>query len=437
MSCRRKPLDQGQDAPVADRVRHPADQPVVRDRVEIALQVGIHHEAVACLQKPIDLPQRRLAAASRTEAVAARPELRFKDWFNGQFERRLHHPVPGFRSGQALDRRDAQRAGLAVPLGYLDPFHRSRPIAAVLQLLVKLRQIPLRLRREPFDALSINPRRPLVPLDSRPSGRQGRRPIDLVYQTEPLASPRVRPAAGPRPCFDAVDQRRHHALRPDRGFRPPPLPAAGFCPLRSLIGTAGTRLPRFGHRTSNSLPPFPRGGFATRSLHRARRHRYYKGSDPAALTRTTGLSAYPVLPSRHSAPNHAIRPMAALPVVSAPSAIPGFAVIQQARHGFTPKRVRPPADWRFASGCSPPRLTATQFPSASKPRHTSTGTPTLLTRRPHGRTGYAGQARSRGSGVVLGLLQTTNCAQPDSRGSRLGMDEVGLLRVHYLIESEH
>jgi len=293
MSCRRKPLDQGQDAPVADRVRHPADQPVVRDRVEIALQVGIHHEAVACLQKPIDLPQRRLAAASRTEAVAARPELRFKDWFNGQFERRLHHPVPGFRSGQALDRRDAQRAGLAVPLGYLDPFHRSRPIAAVLQLLVKLRQIPLRLRREPFDALSINPRRPLVPLDSRPSGRQGRRPIDLVYQTEPLASPRVRPAAGPRPCFDAVDQRRHHALRPDRGFRPPPLPAAGFCPLRSLIGTAGTRLPRFGHRTSNSLPPFPRGGFATRSLHRARRHRYYKGSDPAALTRTTGLSAYP------------------------------------------------------------------------------------------------------------------------------------------------
>jgi hypothetical protein len=128
MSCRRKPLDQGQDAPVADRVRHPADQPVGRDRVEIALQVGIHHEAVACLQKPIDLPQRRLAAASRTEAVAARPELRFKDWFNGQFERRLHHPVPGFRSGQALDRRDAQRAGLAVPLGYLDPFHRSRPM---------------------------------------------------------------------------------------------------------------------------------------------------------------------------------------------------------------------------------------------------------------------------------------------------------------------
>ena len=199
MSCRRKPLDQGQDAPVADRVRHPADQPVVRDRVEIALQVGIHHEAVACLQKPIDLPQRRLAAASRTEAVAARPELRFKDWFNGQFERRLHHPVPGFRSGQALDRRDAQRAGLAVPLGYLDPFHRSRPIAAVLQLLVKLRQIPLRLRREPFDALSINPRRPLVPLDSRPSGRQGRRPIDLVYQTEPLGPPHgssLRPARG-------------------------------------------------------------------------------------------------------------------------------------------------------------------------------------------------------------------------------------------------
>ena len=120
-----------------------------------------------------------------------------------------------------------------------------------------------------------------------------------------------------------------------------------------------------------------------------------KALTPAALTRTTGLSAYAVLPSRHSAPNHAIRPMAAFPVVSAPSAIPGFAVIQQARHGVTPKRVRPPADWQFASGCSPPHLTATQLPSASKPRHTSTGTRTLLTRRPHGGTGCPAQGRAR------------------------------------------
>src|SRR6266568_6604779 len=163
-----------------------------------------------------------------------------------------------------------------------------------------------------------------------------------------------------------------------------------------VAGTAGTLLPRFGHRTSNSLPPFPRGGFATRPFAAPGGIGTTKALTPAALTQATGLSAYAVLPSRHSAPNHAIRPMAAFPVVSAPSAIPGFAVIQQARHGVTPKRVRPPADWQFASGCSPPRLTATQLPSASKPRHTSTGTRTLLTRRPHGRTGCPGRARARG-----------------------------------------
>jgi hypothetical protein len=152
-------------------------------------------------------------------------------------------------------------------------------------------------------------------------------------------------------------------------------------PCVASIGTAGTRLPRGGFATRPFAAP---GGIGTT-----------KALTPAALTRATGLSAYAVLPSRHSAPNHAIRPMAALPVVSAPSAIPGFAVIQQARHGVTPKRVRPPADWQFASGCSPPRLPATQFPSASKPRHTSTATRTLLTRRPHGRTGCPEQVRAR------------------------------------------
>ena len=58
---------------------------------------------------------------------------------------------------------------------------------------------------------------------------------------------------------------------------------------------------------------------------------------PAALTPPAGLSAYSALPSRHSDPNHAVRPMVALSVVAAPSVVRGFATIQQARHGFTPK----------------------------------------------------------------------------------------------------
>ena len=43
----------------------------------------------------------------------------------------------------------------------------------------------------------------------------------------------------------------------------------------------------------------------------------------------------------------------------------GFATVPQARRDMRPNRVRPPADWSLTSGCSPPRLTATQFPSVS------------------------------------------------------------------------
>ena len=40
---------------------------------------------------------------------------------------------------------------------------------------------------------------------------------------------------------------------------------------------------------------------------------------------------------------------------------------EQARHRLTPNQVRPPPDCRFTSGCSPPRLTATQLPSITEP----------------------------------------------------------------------
>jgi hypothetical protein len=51
-----------------------------------------------------------------------------------------------------------------------------------------------------------------------------------------------------------------------------------------------------------------------------------------------------------------------------------------------PNQVRHPTDRQFASGCSPPRLTATQLPSATEPWHAPTPTSTVLIRRPHGRT---------------------------------------------------
>jgi hypothetical protein len=97
---------------------------------------------------------------------------------------------------------------------------------------------------------------------------------DLIHQTVPLAS------------FDAVAQRRHHALGPDRCFGPPPLAAAaGFCPLRSLFRhSRGGLLLHSRPRTSNFLPSFPRSGFAAAPLHGPRPYRgIMKALTPAAL----------------------------------------------------------------------------------------------------------------------------------------------------------
>ena len=44
---------------------------------------------------------------------------------------------------------------------------------------------------------------------------------------------------------------------------------------------------------------------------------------------------------------------------------PGFAMNEQARRTTPPKQVRHPAGCSFASSCSPPRIAATQSPSAT------------------------------------------------------------------------
>jgi len=51
----------------------------------------------------------------------------------------------------------------------------------------------------------------------------------------------------------------------------------------------------------------------------------------------------------------------------------GFAVGQQARRDDRPNRVRHPTDRSFASWCSPPSLTGTQFLSATEPKSGSDG----------------------------------------------------------------
>ena len=88
--------------------------------------------------------------------------------------------------------------------------------------------------------------------------------------------------------------------------------------------------------------------------------------------------------------------------------VSGFALSQEARHALPAESGSSPADRQFASGCSPPRLAATQLPSATEPWHTPTRTFTVLMKRPRGRTGSA----------ALGAMQRLPAASLEDARSR-------------------
>ena len=136
--------------------------------------------------------------------------------------------------------------------------------------------------------------------------------------------------------------------------------------------------------------------------------RYYEGSDSRrTLITPTGLPAYLVSPSEHSAPNHLMHPDDdTSTAVYHPTLTPtglgkvvlastraffgrlsGFAIYMQARRCTLPKRVRHPTDCSFASGCSPPHVAVTQLPPATRATWPPlVWTLTSLTTRLHGRT---------------------------------------------------
>jgi len=225
---------------------------------------------VALPQKPIDFPQRIFAAPPGPKAEASRPELDFEDRLDDHLQCRLHNPVP--------HRRYPQRARLAVPFGYLHPFDRVRPIAAVRQAALEFSEIPFRPVGEPLNTPAVHARRPFVPRDTLPREVQGRRTHHFVDQTKPFAP------------SDAVAQRRHHAVRPDRSFRPPQtvgFPTGGVSPLLSLDGTAGVLLLHAKPLASSFLPSFPRSGLCCPPLSAARRGLgSMKALTPDGLTQT-------------------------------------------------------------------------------------------------------------------------------------------------------
>ena len=237
-----------QQATVADALLDPFFQPGVRNVVEVALQIGIHHMGVAFAQQRIDFPQRVLAASTGPKSIARRHKLLLEDRLDHPFDRRLDDSV--------LHGRDAQRACLAARLGNFHTSYRGCSIPPFFQIFRQFAQIPLSVSRKSLTALSIYSRRAFVGLDLLPGRRQRLRSIDFVDQTEPFVS------------FDAVIQRRQHALRPDRAVDPRPISGQIGRGLHSLCRHCRHFACPFAlsvFHASTFLPPFPRRGFGFRA----------------------------------------------------------------------------------------------------------------------------------------------------------------------------
>ena len=186
----------------------------------------------------------------------------------------------------------------------------------------------------------------------------------------PLGSVHFVDQAEPFTSFDAVSQRRQHALVPHRSFHPRPIPAASLCALCSPLGHCrrlAFALLRCATHVSTFLSPFPRHGFAFRTWRGFHRFGTMETLTPAPLTTPkAGLPAYCATPSCRSVSNHVGLPDHRLPPRQRDQRVSDFAMNEQARRSSPPNRVRYPTDRQFASGCSPPRLAAPQLPSATE-----------------------------------------------------------------------
>ena len=187
--------------------------------------------------------------------------------------------------------------------------------------------------------------------------------------------------AEPYSSFHPLIEGLQHALRPYGVFHPVIRPSFSrlFSRLRHCHGYC---FAPYRHRSSIFLRPF-----APRPL-----RRFFTTMDALTpdrralrvLIRDNELPSCPdqvslvhtARPSMHSVTNHPVCSDVAflLPIqrVRRPCTRlygSGFTLNEEARRTTRPNRVRYPTDCIFASGCSPPRLIATQLPSATEIGH--------------------------------------------------------------------
>src|SRR3990172_100534 len=332
--------------------------------VKVRLQIGIHYMGVAGFQEPIHFPQGILASSVGPETVTVRFELRLEYRLYNQPYRRLDYPIPhgGDTQGPLL---------FTAKLVYIDPLDRSRSVGPGAKLCFQPDNIFLKSLLKPLHAFMIRPGTASVPSDRLPGGVKGCWPVHLIDQAEPNFSF--------HPLFEGLQ----HALRPYGTFHPVIRP--GFSLLFSRLRHChGYCFVLYRHRSPISLRPF-----APRPLHRFFANMDALTPDRRALrtlSRGNELPACPrqvslvhtARPSMHSVTNHPVCSdvafLLSLQRVKHPCTFysvhgSGFALYEEAHRTSWPNRVRYPTDCMFASGCSPPRFTVTQLPSATEIGH--------------------------------------------------------------------
>jgi hypothetical protein len=189
------------------------------------------------------------------------------------------------------------------------------------------------------------------------------------------------PSITPLSCATNMRSLHSEASTSDR-----PRPSVS-APCLTLTGTAGAMFcSRRDSHASTFLSPFPRRSFASRACRGLNRFGTMETLTPTLLTYGAGLPAYLATPFLVVPSPTTWAAWTSLPPRQRAQRFSDFTMNEQARRSSPPNRVRYPTDRQFALGCSPPRLAATQLPSATELWHTPTRTSTVLMWRPHRRT---------------------------------------------------
>ena len=175
-------------------------------------------------------------------------------------------------------------------------------------------------------------------------------------------SPPLTPLPAPTPCVSSAKRLRLAIVQVWLAHRLASLPRMALRHCRNYLASCQTfriQLPTF----------LPIGAVLLAApLTAQKRHRCYEGSDSRPLTPYGGSLRLLCLVFRTSNPQPRYGPecrfRSRLNALGG-SCDPGFAMNEQARRTTPPKQVRHPAGCSFASSCSPPRIAATQSPSAT------------------------------------------------------------------------